>query len=203
MVDLLDGIKSDESTKLAKVLKDADLIPKLYQYAYVESVYKVLSKFKNYDDFKNNLKFGFGNEKFILETHTPYDAVNAILSKAHERQNEICDFEDSPLPDSKIGRCQDENHYEYCEQNVGLTEDEQEEFEKISEDKGWSQAWDHFKDKINPDNQKLTLILNSNDDETKVIKDDGFYICETCLDVLRDESDGGISCDLEMADDVE
>ena len=75
-------------------------------------------------------------------------------------------------------------------------------FDKINEEEGWNEAWEHFEDRINPDNQKLTLTLNFGQDDTKVLKDDGVYVCEKCLEINAENSEGGISCDLEMADDI-
>jgi len=55
MIELLDEIKTVESVKLAKILKDADIIPKLYQYAYVESMYIILKKFESLEKFKKEI----------------------------------------------------------------------------------------------------------------------------------------------------
>ena len=202
MIELLDEIKTVESVKLAKILKDADIIPKLYQYAYVESMHQILSRYDSFEKFKESNPYNFSHEEYVLEKEPTYDAVKAFLEKAHNRQDEICDFADSTLPNNIVGRCQDDDHYENCEDNVELTEEQQEKFEEINENKGWLEAWDNFIDIINPDDQHLTLILDIGHDETKVMKDKGQYVCETCLEVIRENSDGGLSCDLEMVEDL-
>lgn len=194
---LANHVNTEESIRLAKALTDADVIPKLYQRAYVESLYLVMSKCKTVDAFEENYNFGY--EKYILKSDDIYNAVLQILHKAHERQDEVCDFADSPLPETKIGRCEDDDHIENCEGSVELTEEEQELFNKLNEDD--DDPWEHFEDKINPPDQHLTLILDYNDDETKVRKDHGHYVCDTCLDVIIDNSDGAISCDMDLADE--
>lgn len=201
IVVLLDKMETKESKELATILKNADVISKLYQYAYVESMYKIFSRFDNLEQLLTNLKYSYSHEKYLMEKKDAFEAVKGILEKAHKRQNEICDFEDSTLDQYSMGMCQDDEHYENAQDSIKLTDEEQKKFSQIAEEKGWSEAWDHFKDKINPDNQKLTLILNFNEDETKCMKEDGYYVCETCLEVITQNSDGGISCDLEMADD--
>lgn len=200
MSELLESVDTDEGRKLSNTLKKADIIPKLYQYAYVESLHKLLAKFKSVDKLVENLKYSYSHEKYLIEKENPLNAVKGILAKAHERQNEICDFEDSTLDQHSMGKCQDENHLEGIDQDI-LTEEESKTFDKINEEKGYIEACDHFIDKFNPEDQALTLILNFNDDETKCIKDDGYYVCDSCLEAIQDNGDGNISCDLEMADD--
>ena len=206
MVKLLQTADGAEGRTLAEVLKDADVIPKLYQYAYVESMYKIISKYKSTKEFMDAVKFGYSDEKYWLEKENSFNAVLQFLRKAHDRQDEICDFQDSLLAETSKGRCGDEDHYENTDADVYglLNEDQQKIFDKIHDEKGWYDAHKHFKDIFNPDDQDLVLILNfSGDDETKVSKDDGYYVCDTCLDVIRDNSDGSMSCDLDMAEDAE
>lgn len=198
---LLSQNDTDESNKLASRLNDADIIPKLYQFAYVESLYKVLSKCKTLDEFVEKFKYSYSNEQYYLKENG-YDAIKLILYKAHERQNEICDFEDSTLPDHKTGRCQDENHNENSDINTILNDEELKTFNEINEEESYDTACEHFEDKFNPE-QELSLILNFGDDESKVIKDDGYYACKDCLDAIADNSEGNIACDLEMAEEEE
>lgn len=187
--------------QLANALEKADIIPKLYQAAYVESMYLRLKDVKTLEELKE--KFKFIDEYCISLTleNKAYDAIKALLQKAHDRQDEICDFADSTLPNTIKGRCQYENHIENNEDTVELTEEEQEKFDKIYEEKGHVEAWEHFEDKINPDNQTLQLILSWGQDETKVSKDDGEYVCDGCMEEIRDNSEGGLSCDMESVED--
>ncbi len=202
----LDGVcqvlETTNNQELAEKIRKADLIPKLYQYAYVESMFKILSKFDSIKDLDEKMKYGYSHEKYLLEKETPFNAVKGFLEKAHDRQNEICDFEDSPLPVNKTGRCDDEDHYENTDYDLSLlSKQDQEKFEEIHDNEGWNEAHDQFIDVFNPNNQKLTLILNFNEDETKCIKDDGWYVCETCLEIVTENSEGSISCDIDMAED--
>ena len=199
---LLDKMQSAEADILSTRIRKADIIPRLYQAAYVESMYKILSKFKTFEAFETDIKYSYSDEKFALGRGKSFDAVKFFLNKAHKRQNEVCDFKDATLPENKIGKCNDDNHNENCEDNIKLTEEEQIKFDEINEEEGWNEAWEHFEDKINPDNQKLTLTLNFGQDDTKVLKNDGVYICEKCLEVNAENSEGGITCDLEMAEET-
>ena len=129
MSELLKSVDTDEGRKLSNTLKKADIIPKLYQYAYVESLHKLLAKFKSVDKLVENLKYSYSHEKYLIEKENPLNAVKGILAKAHERQNEICDFEDSTLDQHSMGKCQDENHLEGIDQDI-LTEEESKTFDK-------------------------------------------------------------------------
>jgi len=200
MIELLQDIGTDESNKLSKILKKADVIPKLYQAAYIESLNNIFSKCTSLEKFKEKFQWNFTNEQAILEASDSFSAVKQIVFKAHERQNEICDFEDSTLEQHSTGRCGDESHYENIEYQQFLTDEECIKFKIINEEEGWIEACEYFNDKLNSDEQKLILILNFSDDETKVMKDDGYYICDRCLESIVENSDGNISCDLEMAE---
>src|SRR3990172_12093941 len=88
MVELLKIQNTEESIKLAIILNKADIIPKLYQYAYVESMYIILKKFESLEKFKKEIPYSFGDEKYILEKKSTFDAVKAFLEKSHKRQDE-------------------------------------------------------------------------------------------------------------------
>jgi len=204
MVELLQTADGAEGKTLAEVLKDADVIPKLYQYAYVESMYKILNKFKSTKEFMDSIKYGYSDEKYWLEKEKTFTAVLQFLSKAHKRQDEICDFQDSILAEKSVGSCQDDDHYENIDPDLSLLNEEQrKKYDEINDSDGWYHANDNFKDIFNPEDQELFLILNYNDDETKVSKSDGYYVCNSCLEVIRDNSEGNISCDMDMALDAE
>lgn len=187
--------------QLADILEKADIIPKLYQRTYVEMLYQ---KMKNVKTPYQDEQILSSQDVYLSDRIWNNDAMGAvfeILSKSHERQNEICDFNDSPLPIEKIGRCEYDNHFENFEGGIELTEEEQEIWEKINEEEGYEEAWNHFIDKINPDNQNLRLILYCNEDETKVLNDFGEYVCESCMEEVIDNCDGGMSCDMETVEE--
>ena len=190
---------ADEDFKLADRLEKADIIPKLYQQAYVESLYQRLKNVTTPYQFQQAIGDTDEYLSVLVWENDTLEAIDVILNKAHYRQDEICDFDDSVLPIHLVGRCQYENHYENNE-GVELTDEEQEIWDKIYDEEGFNAAWERFEDKINPDNQKLTLILSSNNDETKMSKDDGEYVCATCLEEVADNCDSLASCDMDFDD---
>lgn len=134
---------------------------------------------------------------FWMNVDTPLDLLNRVVYNAMERKNMICSYDDSKLPHEKIGRCEYENHYENAEEDIALTEEEQDQFDKINEEKGWWEAVHHFDNKFNPKDQKLQLVLDYDDDTHKLFPDRGEYVCEKCMEEIKDNSDGYVACDME------
>lgn len=196
-------VNTDESIQLAETIKKADVIPKLYQYAYVESMYQRLKDVSNLEQLAEKTKYHFDYSLDLVKTLNDVkalDAVKALLDKAHERQDEICDFNDSPLPQHKTGLCEFDEHYEDIFDRIELTDKEQKQFEKLNDKYGYTDACVKMDEILNPSNQHLTLVLDFGDDETKVSKDHGYYVCDSCLEYFNENSDGSISCDLEMVE---
>lgn len=125
----------------------------------------------------------------------PVKAVNKLIKDALNREGKICDFRDSVLPETKIGRCESDNHYENVEDSVELTDEEQEKFDAINEKDGWDSACIAFDDKYNPPNQTLRKTLYSDDDTAKFNDTHAEYICDTCYEDL--DGDCEVSCDME------
>ena len=186
----------NEDFKLADILENADIIPKLYQRAYIESLYQRLKNVRTPYQFQSSVNDTDGYLSHLVWKNETIDAIQEILGKAHSRQDEICDFDDATLPIHIIGKCMYENHYENNE-DIELTEKEQEIWDRINDEDGYTEAWQYFDEKINPDDQKLTLTLSFNDDETKLSKNDGEYVCDSCLEEISENADGGVSCDME------
>lgn len=197
---LQNHINTEESIKLADVLKNADIIPKLYQAAYIESINMIVGDVKTIDELKAKTKYHFDYGLSLTVDGNALEAVKAIAFKAHERQDDICDFADSPLPENKIGSCGYEEHYEDIFDRIELNDKERKKFDRLNDKHGYYEACVMMGEKLNPSDQHLTLILEFGSDESKCKKDDGYYVCDSCLEVISENSDGGISCDVEMAE---
>src|SRR3989304_5588221 len=63
---LLDKMQSAEADILSTRIRKADIIPRLYQAAYVESMYKILSKFKTFEAFETDINYSYSDEKFTI-----------------------------------------------------------------------------------------------------------------------------------------
>lgn len=135
----------------------------------------------------------------------PIKLAIKLVNEALDRQGKICDFRDSVLPYTKIGRCENEEHYEIVydsyQGNVDvtdiLTEKELEEFEAIKEKEGEMEAYFKFQDKLNPSNQLLSLLLYSDDDTHKFNDTHGCYACQACADHAAENSECEVSCDMD------
>lgn len=201
MADLLEThVNTDESIHLADVLRKADVIPKLYQAAYIESVNMILKDVKTSEELKAKIKYHFDYGLELACEGKALEAIKALADKAHQRQDDICDFDDSILPIHTIGQCGYEDHYDDIFDRVELTEKEQKKFNKLEDKHGFNTACEMMTEKLNPKNQHLTLILEYGSDESKCKNNEGYYVCDSCLEVINDNSDGGISCDVEMAE---
>lgn len=196
---------TNEKLKLADVLEKADIIPKLYQAAYVEAEFQKMKDVDEKTDLKEKFKWKMEYYVQDIVEGKPLRVVHSLLRKAHDRRDEICDFADAVQPEQIKGRCQYENHSENLDYTpiVPLSESQQKEFDKLCEDENSCviEVLPQFIDHFNPDNQNLQLILDFGDDESKVQKDGGHYACDRCMEEIRDNSEGNISCDLDMVDD--
>lgn len=202
--ELLRSIGTDVAKILADKIDNAEIMEALYESAYVESVKMRLDRIvsdETEEEFHKSNSEIFG---FYLKdkTKSKLDTIRALVDKANERRDDICDYDDTTLPKTTIGRCENpDDHYE----NIGtiaalLTPEEFEEFDKIQTEDGWHDACLKFQDKLNPANQELELFLEWGSDESKLSKDSGFYCCKKCADAINENADGGVSCDVEMAE---
>lgn len=196
---LQNHVGTQESIQLARYLKNADIIPKLYQQTYIESMFQRFKNVKNFDDEMEET-LGDGYLASIIINDETLNAIKYVLQKSHDRQHEICDWDDAPFPRTVIGSCQYENHYDdICPDGI-LTDDEFKAFEELNDKYGWQVACERYTEKLNPSNQLLTITLNYSDDETKFDTGDAQYVCEGCMESLMDGDCGGIACDMEMLD---
>jgi hypothetical protein len=193
-----------EKIKLAEILEKAEIIPNMMIATYVKAVNRAIKtiEVKQDDQIDGETINGLNNElKSLNLDHVNYsksklEAVKVMFDYAEERKNMICDFDDSKHPRTIIGRCQYENHYEDIDIS-SLTEDEQKAFEELNEAENWFVACDKFKDKLNPDNQTLTITLSIDDDQKKYDDQDPEYVCERCMEEIADNCEGYASCDME------
>lgn len=201
---LAKDVGTKQSKNLAKILGDVDIIPKLYAYTYFKKVLDVLNDLKvhgnslNMDDI---CEYNNENPKLQLDIFSNVTEIKKLvtfLRNGFDREKQFCDFNDSKFHDqTKIGRCQEENHYEVVDQPlIPLTNEEQKEFDRIAEQHGLYIAQTTFVDNFNPDNQKLTPTFYC-DEETQKFKDDPVWVCEACSDSLSEDCDCMVSCDMD------
>lgn len=203
---ILESLRKDpETSKLADTLENADIIPNLMIATYVKAVNRAIKtiEIKQDDEQDGESINGLDNENNKLNlVHVNYaksklEAVKVLFECAEERKDLICEFEDSKHPRTITGRCQYEDHYEDMEVSEKLTEDELKEWEKINDEENWYVACDKFKDKLNPEDQTLTITLNIDDEQHKFDDRDPEYVCERCMEVVTDNGCGFASCDME------
>jgi len=107
--------------KLGKKLEKADIIPKLYVYAYIQSLYDNLKDVKGGDVSDLNDAIPKLQLYQIIYAKNKVEAVKSILHNAIDRKGKFCDFDDSKFHNkTKIGSCQNEDHDEE-EENKNLT----------------------------------------------------------------------------------
>ena len=161
---------------------------------YIQRLYLELERTKNEKDYEK-LPHQLGI--FKLKEENSLNVLKRAIRNAMDRKDLICDYDDSKHPSESTGKCQDEEHYENVQENYLLNEEQREVFDKISNKQGWYEACKHFDEILNPENQKLKLTLGYDDDNSKLNDNEPIYICETCMNVLVDNADGMVSCDMD------
>jgi len=181
---------------LSEFEEDLKPVQQKYVSTYVQRLYLELQKIKTETEIEN-LPHHLGI--FKLKEDNSLDVLKRAMLNAMSRKDLICDFEDTKHPEKFTGRCQDEDHYENREDDLYgmLSEKEMEEFYKIKDKNGWHEACEKFDDKINPDNQELKLTLGFDEDNQKLNDTEPTYICDYCYQVLVDNADGIVSCDMD------
>jgi len=155
---LSNHINTDESIRLAKILTDAEIIPKLYVYTYFNKVHQELDKLYDGNEFdldkvKQLIENLDGLELSFINTNnkTEINKLYKFLKNGFKRTGQFCDFNDSKYHgQKKICRCENEAHFEDIEASEFLLKEDYEEFEKISDAKSWDDAVQKFYDKLNP-----------------------------------------------------
>ena len=174
--------------------EDLKPIQQKYVATYIQRLYLELEKIKTIEEL-DKLPHHLG--MFHSKDDTGLDILKRAMYNAMERRDLICDYKDTQLPMKKRGICQDENHYENVEEDIVLTDKERKQFDKINEKHGWVTACSKFDYRFNPTNQELTLVLGYDEDNSKMTEDGAVYVCKTCLEVINDNADGIVECDME------
>jgi len=194
-----------EKNDLAEKLEKADIIPNLMIATYVKAINRTIKtvEVKQDDETDGQTITALNTENRSLNIdHINYsksklEAVKVMFQYAEDRKGMICDFDDSRHPRTITGSCMYENHYEDMDINSLLTDEEQLEFEKINDEENWFVACEKFKDKLNPDNQELTITLTIDDDQKKYDDGDAEYVCKSCMEEVMENCEGYASCDME------
>jgi len=194
-----------EKNKLADILEKANIIPNMYIATYVRAVCRALDTIKvtqRQDEDGENIE-GLSNEVDSLNldhinyAKTTLEAVKVMFKYALDRQDLICDFDDSRHKRTKIGMCEHENHYDGIDVESLLDEKELEDWERIYEEKGHYEACAHFSKKLNPETQILTIALLLDDENKKYVDTEPSYYCNSCMEQANENIDGYASCDME------
>lgn len=242
IVSILEKIKE---TELAERIKSAEIIPALYVMNYLESVDDIRKKSKVIDEHMKaeGLKRSDGSphmrndlttfQKNLNKCHTgleldyvvrdtektdepKFEGMCELLGNALKRKILICDFDDSKFPDTKIGRCENDEHWENIDgtpiiplpDNLkasldamtehwdkiieGTIEPTKEEKEEDFEDIETKEPYVNY---FNPANQKLTLCFDADYESKKYINKYPVYTCSRCIDEYDGEDSCDISCD--------
>ena len=169
--ETIEILKTNKHNKLAKKLKEADIIPKLYVEAYIESLRNNLKDIKDPDELGMLSENVPKLQLYQIEYSTnKLEAVKSILYNALERKGKFCDFNDSKFHDTvKRGVCQCEDH----DSNLGWAEE----------------------DKPNKDLELKPVYYA--DEDTMKFNDDPEWWCKECRDSQDDACDVEVSCDME------
>ncbi len=172
---LQNHINSEESIKLANMLENADVIPKLYAYTYFKKIreemqtYKVFSKEFDLEEFETLNENLPALQLDSLRNKREVRAVFQILNNGFEREKQFCDFDDSRFHNkTMIGSC---NH-----------EDNEQELEEVE-----------------TKNENLVLsAVYMPDEDTAKYEDEPEWWCKKCSEDLDGDSDVIVTCDSEM-----
>lgn len=204
---LLDDVKS-----FKEVIRDNK-----YVSTYIRSLKKKMENYKSIDDFIKAMDKHEKSKNFkdvveyevrqILDSiwnyepgKDPIKMIHYIIDSAIEREGKICDFKDSANPDKKFGRCENDEHYEVTADDSleYLTKEQRKEFDNISENSkyGEDDAYGKFQDIFHPV-EELELTLGQDCEINKFVDSDTYYICEKCMQKVKDYGECEVSCDME------
>lgn len=130
---ILHTLRTFSNGELADKLEKIDVIGALYVVNYLKVLNQLrektrvpdtsseISKKHNFtkDDFKGfkeELKKNYHLElHYLIDTPEQFEGMMHLLYHALEREHLICDFDDGVHPKTKIGKCQNEDHYDICD----------------------------------------------------------------------------------------
>lgn len=163
-------LRSCGSEILADKIEKYDIIPKLYTYTYLKRVHQEMvdhSKEDDFEEFETKIDLLEGLDMNYINKNN-FKAIKNMLGIAFDRENYICDFDDSRNPAKTFGICQSESHSETYDDN-------EEEAEK---------------------EQELTLILMPDEFNKKMDDQNPEYWCQACAD--QAEPDCEVTCDMDI-----
>ena len=143
---LQNHVGTEESVKLANILKKADVVPKLYAYTYFKKVKDEIKSLKyrtksfDFSDFEALIENIPALNLHSIENPKHLNAVDSILQNGFDREGTFCDFDDSIYHSSRRwGHCQCEGHDEFPEGPMWLFPIYQadEDTRKILESEEW------------------------------------------------------------------
>lgn len=215
IVKILRESTANSNSKQRKVLADelekAEIIPALYVMTYLQAVNTVRKNTQSIDDEKNMVD---DYDKFVqaldhahtlemgwlIDDERDFKTIIRFVHQALDRKTQFCDWNDSRLPKTKIGRCEFDEHNEYCDEPlVPLTEVQQITLDRLRKVENFSVLQEkQFQDNYNPEGQELEVLLGWNEESHKLNDDDAHYICKTCMGGVTDNAEGdGPSCDMD------
>ena len=107
-------LRASGNVKLADEIEKYDIIPKLYAYTYLKRVHQELdshSKEEDFEEFETKIDLLEGLDMDYINKNN-FKAIKNMLGIAFDRENYICDFDDTRNPSNKTGICENESHYE-------------------------------------------------------------------------------------------
>jgi len=162
-------LRSSGSDVLAKKIEDFDIIPKLYVYTYLKRINQEIigSLDETFDEFEGKIDALQGLDMDCINKNN-FKGIKKLLEIAFNRENYICDFEDTKNPSKKFGKCQCESH---------------------------SESYDNQEEDANKQ-QELTLVLMPDEFNKKFDDSSAEYWCEDCAD--QAEPDCEVTCDMDI-----
>ena len=162
-------LRTSGNEKLADDIEKYDIIPKLYAYTYLKRIYQEVTGGldETFDEMEMKIDSLEGLDMEYINRNS-FKAIKKMLKIAFDRENYICDFDDSKNPAKKFGICQCESHSEKYDDNE----------EEASKE------------------QKLTLILMPDEFNKKMDDQNPEYWCQACADEA--EPDCEVTCDMDI-----
>lgn len=170
ITEICEVLETTNNEEYAKKLEDYNLIPKLYAYTYLKRVYQEMverSMEEDFDEFEPKIDALEGLNLGYINRNN-FKGIKEMLRIAFDRENYICDFDDTKNPSKKFGMCQCETHSkEYDDDEVEASRE-----------------------------QELTLVLMPDEFNKKFDDKSAEYWCEDCAD--QAEPDCEVSCDMDI-----
>lgn len=121
-------VRTEESINLANELKAVEIIPALYVMTYLQAVDKIRRdtqvpdtssdiskkyKFKkdDYEKFSKAINQQYHLElSHLIDSPEKFEGAMWLLYQALDRKDKFCDYDDTKLAKTMIGKCQYEDH---------------------------------------------------------------------------------------------